>query len=583
MKSGRPRQKTRRQVGEPTGDSRLRFVGALDAVGSASFYAVLGGIFLATCLYIYGPALSGMFLSDDEHYVLNNDYIHEFNLRNITAILDPAGDPAKVVENYAPVHLLLHAIQWQFFGIRPFGYHVFNVSVHALAGLLLVAFFRRFGLSRLVAALLGGLFVVHPANVEAVAWISQLKTPAAMVLCLAALLVQPRRPVWGSLLFGLALFAKPTAAVALFALALMTWFQVQRNSRGVEDPSTESEPGQGWKWVLVWGVIFGFFAIAEFSAFNKTAGQAPVMYADLGERLRTTCAISLRYMVMTLSGHGMSTFHEPPPARSFFDPWFLGSIAMLSLLGWRTLAGIAKQRDEAIFWVWAVVSFAPICGVIPLPYPMADRYLYFILPGLIGGAWLALSTALTPRLDAHRLGRPVALAAVAVALVFMLFFAQRGHARAYVWQSANAMMADAELHYPEGLPAQTRIAHRRAVEGDAEGTVAALRRANARGYNRVDHLISDPGYDRVRNHPLFRELIRDIAQDWLDRFLSIEDPSELDLRLIAQAHIILDDLAAAIKAVEEAVALDGILRPELEIDLENLKRKKRIRDSVRQP
>jgi hypothetical protein len=143
------------------------------------------------------------------------------------------------------------------------------------------------------------------------------------------------------------------------------------------------------------------------------------------------------------------------------------------------------------------------------------------------------------------------------------------------------MMADAELHYPEGLPAQTRIAYRRAMKGDAEGTVAALRRANARGYNRVDHLMGDPSYDRVRNHPAFQQLMREIAQEWLDRFLVLEDPSDLELRVIAQAHIVLDDLDAAIAAIEAAIAKDGILRGELEIDLENLERKKRIRESVR--
>ena len=176
-----------------------------------------------------------------------------------------------------------------------------------------------------MAALLGLIFVVHPANVEAVAWISQLKTPVALALCLGALLVQSKRPIWGSLLFGLALFAKPTAAVALFAFALVTAYEAMSDSQD----DREEEPGSGWKWVAIWGVVFLLFAVAEFSAFNKTAGQAPVLYTDLGERLRTTCAISLRYMAMALTGFGMSTFHEPPPARSFTDPWFLGSIAML--------------------------------------------------------------------------------------------------------------------------------------------------------------------------------------------------------------------------------------------------------------
>ena len=50
-----------------------------------------------------------------------------------------------LVENYAPVHLVLHALEWQFFEAEVFGYHVVNVLLHALAALLLVPVFRRSG------------------------------------------------------------------------------------------------------------------------------------------------------------------------------------------------------------------------------------------------------------------------------------------------------------------------------------------------------------------------------------------------------------------------------------------------------
>ena len=91
---------------------------------------------------------------------------------------------------------------------------------------------------------------------------------------------------------------------------------------------------------------------------------------------------------------------------------------------------------------------------------MADRYLYFILPGLIGGTLLAgqafvepLRLRLAPSLSRATLDKGLIGASVLV----ILLFAVRVHERAFVWRTGYSMMADAEAHYPQGMAAQTRI------------------------------------------------------------------------------------------------------------------------------
>jgi tetratricopeptide (TPR) repeat protein len=535
-------------------------------------------LFFVACLIAYQPALDGSFISDDEHYVLNNAFVHDVSFDNLAAILDPTGTPAKLVENYAPVHLLAYVLEWQVFERNTIGYHVVNIALHAFASLLLLISFRRCGIARIPALLGSGFFLLHPANVEAVAWISQLKTPAALILSLLALLTQRNRPAVAAVLFALALFAKPTAAVALFALAAAVW-QAGRNSEGM--PAHEGRARE-WGWVGVWGLVLVIFALAEFWAFNQTAGQAPVLYADWVVRLRTVCAIALRYLVMSLTSSGLSVFHEPPPADSWFDPWWLASLAVLGLLSWRMWHVWIRGRSEAIGWIWAVVSFAPISGVIPLPFPMADRYLYFIMPGQIGAVLLVGREhvdSLLERLASRFETRVVRNVLIGLMVGVIAVFAVRVHQRAAIWQTGFSMMADAEKNYPQGMAAQTRIARRLALTGDAEGAVRALRAARARGYNRLDHLLSERGYDRIRSSAVFDALVNELAIEWIERYEKIDRPDQYEYRVMAQAYVALDDLDTAIRRIEAGIEVKGPITEGLKEDLVGLQRIKRIRES----
>jgi hypothetical protein len=205
-------------------------------------------------LLLYRPALSGPFLSDDHHYVMDNAFVHDLSFAaRCASSIRPRTRPSRF--NYAPVQMLLHAAALRVFGEDPTGHHVVNVLLHALASALLAALFVRAGLSRPVSAGAALLFLLHPANVEAVAWISQAKTPLSFVLSMGALLAQRRRPALGTLLFGLALLAKPAAAFALPVAALLDWTRKGRVR---------------WRWLALWGVLLGGYAVIEIVSHSAT-------------------------------------------------------------------------------------------------------------------------------------------------------------------------------------------------------------------------------------------------------------------------------------------------------------------------
>ena len=504
---------------------------------------------LGAALWIYGPALAGAFVSDDALYI-DNPLVRELSLAGSLHILDPAGDAALSVSNYAPVHLLLHAAALRAFGDDPTGHHVLNVALHALASVLLVALLLQSGLPRAAALCGGALFLAHPANVEAVAWVSQLKSSTSLVLALAALLAYPRRPGLASACFVLALLAKAHAVFVLPVAALFEW----QRTRSVR-----------WRWIALWALLFAAFSVAEIASHERNQLAGSSLRDDTFVWLRTIVAIALRYLVMAATSIGVSAFHETEPARSPLDPWFLLGIAALAALAWRVVATLKRRSVEAVYWLWALFAFAPVSQLFPFLYPMGDRYLYFILPGLIG-AGLCLARDAGERLPAPR-RRAAGVAAIAGVAIVCAFFGWRSHQRAAIWRSAASLTADAALHYPQGVSANLLRARRAAQAGDVEGAVAALRAAAARGYNRFEQVDADPVFDPLRAEPRFRAVVSEIAAGWIARGRSLEAPTQQELQMIAHAHWVRGERDAAIAALRRALALGGPRDPQIRADL----------------
>ena len=232
--------------------------------------------FAVVAFAIYSPALGGGFISDDLGYIVSNAYVQALNAENLVAILDPFGRPAQLTVNYAPVHLLLHAVEWHFFGDQDFvGYHAVNVAIHSVASVLLVAVFVASGIPQAVAILLGALFLLHPANVEAVAWIFQLKTSLALALSLGALLLLRRRPGLALALFALALLTKITAVFAVPVAAVMLW-------------ARDSARRRDWLWLGAWTGVLGLCLLAEIAAFSSSGPSPFEQPTEIGVRVRSS-------------------------------------------------------------------------------------------------------------------------------------------------------------------------------------------------------------------------------------------------------------------------------------------------------
>jgi hypothetical protein len=517
---------------------------------------------LGTALFVYAPALGGPFVSDDLHYVAYNTYLHEPTLKNLGEILSPWGAPARNVVNWSPVQLLLHAAVWQLAGEATPAHHLLNLALHVAASLLLVAFYRRIGAPEFAALFGGAVFLLHPANVEAVAWISQLKSSSALVLALLALAAQPRRPGLATLLYLLALLAKPTAIVAL---PIGLWLLACERR------------AQPWAWhtLAVLGTLA--FSAVELSVHQRSGAAPALLHGDPALLLRTVVALLSRYAWIAATGLGCSAFHEPGPARSWLDAWWLASIALVAAIGWRCVA-VWKRRGaaapELACWAWAAISFAPVSQIFPFLHPMADRYLYFILPGLIGALLLAAGEAVS-RVDARArraIGSSRArLLALGLVAALLASFGARAHARARIWTSPVLLMADSAANYPDGVAGHLQRGKAAAQRGDPETALREIRGAVARGFDRYEQLEDDPAWQPIARDARFRALVAELAGARIRWFEARGDLTQLEWRGLAAAHVARREYREALAALERALAAGGAQDEQVRREIEGLR------------
>jgi hypothetical protein len=522
-------------------------------------WLLLWAAWLLLLLALYAPALRGEFVSDDYGFVVNNPWVREPSVEHVLALLDPWGDAAEFAANWAPVHLLLHAAQWQIFGDDVRGHHVTNVALHALASVLLVALYRRSGIGALAALLGGAFFLLHPAHVEAVAWISEVKTLAAMVLALGALLLQDRRPALAVALFGLALL--PVAVAAVYC-----------------GPARGGAALRAYAWLGAWVAVFAFYAGPQWHTFQRLGETEIALHPDALVAARTIVSFLARYLAMAFGGYGLSAFHDPPRALSWLDPWWLAGLVALALFALRAVQTAARRQSEAVYWAWALAGWVPISQLFVFTYPLGDRYLYFPLPGLVGAGLLAGGSAfaaLRTRVAAGgetRAATRLESVALLASVAWITGLAGLVPARASVWRAEPLLFLDSARHYPDGIPALVVRAMRAAEQGDADGAAAALERARDKGYDQFMALDLVGSFDPIRRSPRFLGAKADLAGLWLQRHARRRDPNQGELRVAALAHLARGEREQALRALEEARAKGGPFQADVEQRLAQLRR-----------
>ncbi len=326
---------------------------------------IAAGILLLV-LVAYIPALRAGFIWDDDSYVTENE-----TLRSLEGLKRIWFEPRATPQYYPLVHTTFW-IEYHLWGLRPFGYHLINVLLHALNACLFWLILRQLHVPGAPVAAL--LFALHPVHVESVAWVTERKNLLSGAFYLAAALAYLRteRRRWllvGGLFLG-ALLSKTVTATLPAALALIEWWKKGRVSGRELLPLFTLGAGMGL--LTAWIEKHHVGATLDLSAIERilVAGRALWFYAS---KLILPVQLSFIYPRWNIDAAALWQFAFPVGA--------VGVIAVLWFLRRRWGRG---PLVAVLFFAGTLFPALGFVDVYPFRFSfVADHFQYLASLGLL--------------------------------------------------------------------------------------------------------------------------------------------------------------------------------------------------------
>jgi len=347
---------------------------------------------LALTFAVYAPTLRYQFVHDDRGQIVENPAVHSWHFvpTYFTTHVWAAVMPEGVGNFYRPVFLLWLRINDAVFGNHAWGWHFTTILVHVFSTLLVYLLAVRLGIRRDAALLAALIFGLHPAHIEAVAWISGVTEPLLGVLLLASFLAYVQWRLKGArkwkltslALFALALGEKETALILPGLLLAYDWIFGPGWGRPLDSRGIRVWCGRAlrrtWPYffVIVLYVPARIYALKGFSHALTPLANAQLVFA-----WPLLVWFWIRHLIWPA---GLSTFYDfpaviHPTAKNFTLPSVFDVCAAAALF-----LGVRRNRTAVFFAVWLVLPLIPpslFCVLIANDFAH-DRYLYLPSVGL---------------------------------------------------------------------------------------------------------------------------------------------------------------------------------------------------------
>lgn len=358
-----------------------------------SLFHVLIIITLAIGLYL--NTLKNDFIYDDKYTIVNNTLIKSFS--NLPLLFDKIAYFSRAEEiTYRPVVTFTYFIDYKLYALSPWGYHLTNILIHAINGILLYSLLvlltrpsevRLFSKPFIVALM----FVIQPVLTEAVNAASFREDLLVFLFYTATInlyvvirssqtLVQrPMSIKWLYLLscvaYSLALLSKEMA----ITLPAIIWCYEWIYGSGNKDKKLALMLCNRYLLGYI-AIIFIYIYLWHYHFANPLKETIPA--GGVLERFLTIPWLILNYIKVFIFPVSLSATYEVTTIKSYFSPQFIVPLFIISLL--LVTAFIVRAKREIAFGILLfIITLSPVYNIIPIASPFAERYLYLPAIGIV--------------------------------------------------------------------------------------------------------------------------------------------------------------------------------------------------------
>ncbi|HEY4307853.1 MAG TPA: tetratricopeptide repeat protein [Pirellulales bacterium] len=422
----------------------------------APWQTLLGaGAIVLMIVATYAPVWHAGFIWDDEANVIDNT-----TLRSVDGLRQMWLVP-RSIQQYYPLMYTTYWVEYQLWGLQPLGYHLVNISLHAVAALLVWRLLVRLKVPG--AWFAAAIFAVHPVEVESVAWVTERKNVLSLSLALLSMLAYfrfaplaplqseqtptARRCAWYAAafaLFALALFAKTVVVTLPAVLLVIYWWK-----RGTVSPKVVLALVPFFALSVVMGLVTKYMETDHVGAYGEEWNLSPTARLLLAGR-------SLWFYVEKLVWPAPLAFFYPRFALDTYVWWqylfpLAAIVAPLGLLAGRARLG---RGPAAAALIYAGVML-PMLGFFNIYYmrfaQVSDHFQYHASVALIALAaagFAILFERLAPA------GRNFATVG-ATGLLFVL--AVLSYRQTFIYHDLDTLYRDTIIKNPSGWAAYANL------------------------------------------------------------------------------------------------------------------------------
>jgi tetratricopeptide (TPR) repeat protein len=375
-------------------------------------------------LALYWKTLSAPFIYDDVDQIVNNPALASLRLTFHRFWLSPVSFNNEIGgaggATYRPLYWMSLALDRRIWGMNAGGFHLTNLVLHWLNGVLGFLLLRRLRVAPWTAAIAALLWLALPINTEAVASISGRGYALCTVFLLLALLAadsflregKSRLLLAGYFVASLAALLSHEGGVLVLPLALLAAYATSRLSRKLAGG------------LVAASVLSGLIYIALRELVKTGSGHTTVALWAVG------LAFWKYVWWMVLPVHMSVERSTSMPANAAS----LGTIAgWLGLVGLVAVTVLLRKRLPRVSagLAWMVISLLPFCGIVSIYQGMAERFEYLAAAGLA----LVVASLVLESVGKWR------RVAVGCLVVWMMWGAWRLWERVLDWESPIALYA----------------------------------------------------------------------------------------------------------------------------------------------